>query len=97
MDIVLQVKVLPGRFIILVPRMCSVNQNNYSNKCYSKQYNSKGYYVHSNMASYHGNSVNIEQVVIISSLLAVLHVPVKPPMKRILLSLIWTDLPSKYS
>ena len=76
---------------------CGIHQNNYSNKCYSKQHNSKRYYAHSNTTSYHGDSVNIEQVVIISSSLLALHVPVKPPMNRILLSLIWTDLPSKYS
>ena len=58
----------------------------------------KGYLcTYSTTTSYHGDSVNIEQVVILSSLLLALHVPVKPPMNRILLSLIWTDAPSKYS
>ena len=46
--------------------------------------------------SYCGVSVNIEQLVIMSSSLSILYVPVRPPINRILFSLIWTDIPNRY-
>ena len=49
------------------------------------------------MINYNGGNVNNKQVVTMSSAIRALHVPVTPPMKRILLSLICTDLPNEYS
>ena len=46
-----------------------------------------------NKIIYNDDNVNYKQVVTMLSAILALHVPVTPPMKRILLSLIWTDLP----
>ena len=50
-----------------------------------------------NMISYHRDNVNTEQADIKSSYSSAQHVPAKPPMKRVLSSLTWTDLPKEYS